>query len=339
MEPVKKHWGLWVALLGCMLLAVFLLLPRSSPVTSYKTGYCCDTLITLTLVGNEEEENQRILEQAYRMCLEYEETVLDRFLPTSEVGVINASQAEAKDRLVYGVSDSLRAVLALGILWGRRTEGAFDITIAPCSDLWKVTNRDFQVPTPEQIKQAVSLVDISTVLLDGEGVTPEIGQQFDFGGLAKGYLCQKLYEYFDAAGVNKAVVNFGGNVCVLGDSKVGIQNPFGGEPIQTVTLSQGFVSTAGIYERGIEVDGTWYHHIIDPRTGSPAETDVVSATVVTSDATAGSMADIVSTTCVVLGKEKAMEFLDGLWEQDPRLSQVIFVLQDQSVVIWTPEGV
>ena len=125
----------------------------------------------------------------------------------------------------------------------------------------------------------------------------------------------------------------------MGEGRVGIENPFGKDSIKTVELEQGYVSTAGIYERGVEVNGVWYHHIIDPRTGRPATGDVVSATVVTQEADAGMLADIISTTCVVLGREAALEFLDELWQQEPKLEQVILVLKDQSVVVWEPEGV
>ncbi len=168
----------------------------------------------------------------------------------------------------------------------------------------------------------------------------EAGLQItSLGGIAKGYIADALCELLKQHGVEHAIVNLGGNVKVLGGKPtaknaaqpftIGLRVPkkfaLREDSFATVQLSEGAVVTSGIYERGTRApDGTWLHHIIDPRTGRPAETDLVSASVICDSALE---ADAYATALIVMGLDRAREFI----EQTPDC-EAVFVTSAGTVV-------
>ncbi len=310
-------------------------------ITVYKTGYCFDTVITLTAYTSQtkSETASQILEDALLLCQEYEAKYLDRFDLESEVGAINAAQRQKVE-----LSDICRDLVEAGLYYYELSDGAFDLTIAPLSDLWNVTDEDFTVPTEEQIAEAKTLVGSDRVTLSGNTLTLGEGQQLNFGGIAKGYMCEALRQYFTENGLSHVIVNLGGNVFVMGREEgytVAVANPLSEDYAATVSISDGYVVTSGIYERGQEIDGVWYHHIIDPVTGYPVDTEIVSATVVmdTSDHPDSAVAwhsDALSTMFVLA---KTQEDADDLWqrlkadENYDVLSQVILIMEDGTVTV------
>ncbi len=363
-----------------ILMIIFLLVRQDSgtgnssdtEITVYKTGYCFDTVITLTAYTSREESEaaSQILEDALLLCQEYETKYLDRFDEKSEVGAINAAQRQAiskegiigdvvDDALttneeaaagmtaesIYEVSDICRDLIKVGLYYYELSNGSFDLTITPLSDLWNVTDEDFTVPSTEQITEAKSLVGSDRVTLSGNTLTLGEGQQLNFGGIAKGYMCEVLRRYFTENNLSHVIVNLGGNVFVMGGEEgytVAVANPLSEDYAATISLSDGYVVTSGIYERGQEADGVWYHHIIDPATGYPADTEIVSATVVMDtadhpDSTVAWHSDVLSTMFVLT---KTQEGAYDLWqrlkadENYDVLSQVILVLEDGTVVVF-----
>ena len=123
--------------------------------------------------------------------------------------------------------------------------------------------------------------------------------KIDLGGIAKGYTSSRIMDIFKENGITSGLVNLGGNVQALGTKtdgsnwRVAVQSP------------DEAVITSGGYERYFEQDGVTYHHIIDPKTGYPAENGLVSVTIVSSD---GTLADGLSTSLFIMGEEKAAEF-------------------------------
>ncbi|MCD8380386.1 MAG: FAD:protein FMN transferase [Lachnospiraceae bacterium] len=366
-------------------------------ITVYKTGYCFDTVITLTAYTSrmESETASQILEDALLLCQEYEAKYLDRFGEESEIGAINATQRQifsenieagyeiSDDEIVespedqtesnndtddeavqkndkehsielktgtetgytYEVSDICRDLIEVGLYYYELSNGSFDLTVTPLSDLWNVTDEDFTVPTSEQVAEAKSLVGSDRVTLSGNTLTLGEGQQLNFGGIAKGYMCEVLRQYFTENGLSHVIVNLGGNVFVMGGEEgytVAVANPLSEDYAAAVFISDGYVVTSGIYERGQEVDGVWYHHIIDPATGYPVDTEIVSATVVMDisdhpDSAVAWHSDVLSTMFVLT---KTQEGAYALWQQlkaDEKyeeLSQVILVLEDGTVTVW-----
>ncbi|MCD7737437.1 MAG: FAD:protein FMN transferase [Lachnospiraceae bacterium] len=319
-------------------------------ITVYKTGYCFDTVITLTAYTSREDSEQaaQILEDALLLCQEYEAKYLDRFDEESEIGAVNTAQRQALSEETlqsYEISDVCRELTEAGLYYYDLSDGSFDLTVTPLSDLWNVTDEDFRVPTEEQIAEAKALVGSDRVKLSGNTLTLGPGQQLDFGGIAKGYMCEVLRQFFTENNLPHVIVNFGGNVFVMGgeeDCTVAVVNPLSEEYAATVSLSDGYVVTSGIYERGQEADGVWYHHIIDPATGYPADTEIVSATVVMDisvdpDSGVAWHSDALSTMFVLT---KTQEGADELWqrlkadEDYAALSQVILVRKDGAVIFF-----
>lgn len=211
------------------------------------------------------------------------------------------------------------------------TDGAFDITIAPLSKLWNITERTAP-PTDEEIEDALKLVGYKSVSLDGNTVRfSEDGRGIDIGAVGKGMAAKAAISALKEQNVEEAIVNLGGNVCVLGDKngekyKIGIKDPQSDGLLGYVSVGNTSVVTSGIYERNFEYDGKIYHHILDTSTGYPADNGLLSVTVVCDDPVA---ADILSTAFFVVGKEKA----EALFEKCTSygLKSVIFVSENGGI--------
>ena len=150
----------------------------------------------------------------------------------------------------------------------------------------------------------------------------DVGLMLDLGGIAKGFTADRIKDRLLEAGVSSAIINLGGNVLLVGskpdgsDFRVGIRDPEsaadagGTEHItRTVTLSDRSVVTSGTYERYFEEDGVRYHHILDPATGYPADSGLVSVTVISADSANG---DALATACLVLGQQKGQALIERL---------------------------
>lgn len=226
---------------------------------------------------------QDTLDAAVERCQQFEQ-MLSRTIATSDVARINAAGG-----LPVQVEPETAEVLSLALAYCKASDGLFDITIGAVSSLW-----DFHegvVPDADLLAEAVRHVDYHKLQVDGRSVTlgdPEA--RLDLGGIAKGYVADVLVDELAEAGISSAYVNLGGNVKVLGAKpdgsawRVGVRDPnpeaAAESSIARVALTGGSVVTSGLYERQFERDGKRYWHILDPRTGYPVESDLVSATIV-----------------------------------------------------------
>lgn len=203
---------------------------------------------------------------------------------------------------------------------GALTEGAFDPTIGPVVNLWKIGFGGDRVPSDEEIAAQLAKVDSSKIEIKRENgaVFMKIaeGQQLDLGGIAKGYIGDRIAEALKAAGCEKAIINLGGNVNVVGSSysggawKVGVRRPDHGEEmtwLAVVDMQDESVVTSGSYERYFEKDGRRYGHIISPATGRPVELDIASVSLVS--AGKGAETDALGTAFFVMGWDASVEFL------------------------------
>ncbi len=200
------------------------------------------------------------------------------------------------------------------------SDGAFDITVFPLVKLWNVTHstEDWTPPSDDEISALLSDIGMDKLMFDDyllARIPSESNTEIDLGGIAKGYTLGKCAEYLTE---NKAsgTVSFGGNIALVGNKKdgskwqVGIKNPFSPDTlIATLALDSGIVAVSGSYERYTEYDGVRYHHIIDPKTGYPAESDLASVAVwmPEADAYSGAYADALSTALFVMGHDAALE--------------------------------
>ncbi len=264
------------------------------------TQIMMDTVVTVTIYDG----NDDILTGAMQLCKKYE-NLFSKTIQSSDVYKINHSDGQA-----VTVSDETVELLNIALQISEKSDGAFDPTVLPLVELWDITNST-STPNNADILKAVSLVGYKNILTNGNTVTAKNGAKLDLGGIAKGFIADKVTDYLKSQGVKSAIVNLGGNTVLLGqkqgkDFSVGVQKPFGkqNELCATVMLSDKTAVTSGTYQRYFEQDGRIYHHIIDPKTGHPTDNGLTAVTVVTDSS---AVADGLSTACLILGVEKGKE--------------------------------
>ena len=238
------------------------------------------------------------------------ESVLSLHLSQSEIAAINENVGVQPVEVSQPTFDLLQRAKELS----EQSDGAFDITIAPVVELWGITSDHPHVPTDEELAQAMALMGLEDLVLDEEACTAYLtrpGMAIDLGGIAKGWTADQLREYARELGAERGYVSLGGNLMIIGERpdgdpfKFGMRDPQGDAStyLGTVTLEDGCtMATTGGYERYFEEDGIRYHHVLDPRTGYPADSDLLSVAVISKD---GTLADYLSTTLFVQGLEAA----------------------------------
>ena len=219
---------------------------------------------------------------------------------------------QAAGRQPVAVDEDTFEVLRQAKRYGRFTEGAFDVTVGPLADLWRRAMEERQLPGDEAVWQALALVNFANVTLDEEAHTvllEKAGQRIDLGGIAKGYAVDELRKRLRRHGVHRALLDLGGTVAALGCGlPVGIRDPFrpDGAPMGTLMLEDRIAVTSGVYERFAYMDGYRYHHIVDPRTGYPSKSGLVSVTLVGEN---GGALDAFATAALILGMERSAPLL------------------------------
>lgn len=232
------------------------------------------------------------------------------------------------------VHEDVAEVLSFALEIAEKSQGAFDPSIGPLVRLWGINTEHEKLPSDEEIEKAMSLVDWKKVHLEGgEVFLEEKGMSLDLGGIAKGYAADQIVKILGENKIPRAVIDLGGNIYVYGKKrdkspwKIGIKNPSQKEsaPLLTLTLEDSAsIVTSGIYERFFEQDGIVYHHILDPKTGRPSNTGILSTTIVDSSSM---KADALSTTAFLLGPEKYFSLFD---------SKAIFI--DKNLEVKSSEG-
>lgn len=280
---------------------------QSSPIS--KSGVYLDTVITVTLYGTEKES---ILDHCLSLCESYE-ALFSRTMEGSDVYRMNHAGGQPTQ-----VSPETARLIEKAISYSNISDGAFDCTIAPLSTLWDFKNNPGQVPSQEEIEAARSLVDYRTIQVSQTTVTlKNPSAAIDLGGIAKGYIADRLKDYLTSQGITSALINLGGNVLTIGSKpdgspwNIGIQKPFAerNASIASLKVTDQSLVTSGTYERYFTVGGTVYHHLLDPATGYPADTGLSSVTILSDDSIDG---DALSTSCFVLGIDKGMELIESL---------------------------
>ena len=302
-----------IALLLCALTALMPLCACSidtpedtEPMSS--TGFLLDTVVVITLYDGQSRET---LQGVFDLCAEYE-NLLSKTIEGCDVWKINHAGGKP-----VVVSAQTAEVIKSALHYSEITDGAFDITIGPVSSLWNFKSENPSVPAQADLDEALSHVDYKNVVLEGNTVTlKDPKAQIDLGGIAKGFIADKLAQYLRDHKVTSAIINLGGNTFALGskggnDWSVGLQDPFGRvqTPIAAVFLQNKSVVTSGIYERYFELDGVFYHHILDPATGYSVRNDLTSVTIISDKSIDG---DALSTSCYVLGLEKGLALIESI---------------------------
>jgi len=259
---------------------------------------------TYNQIITEEADCKPMLEECRTLC-EAIEVKFSAFRPTSAIAEISA---QAGIRPVQ-IDEETFFMLKRAQYFSNLSRGAFDITIRPASALWGIGKKGDFVPEAQELEQLQRLVDHKSLILDqknGTAMLQKDGQQIDLGGIAKGYAADKARDHLIQNGCRSALINFGGNIATIGGKQngeswqIGVQNPLAkrGEFIGTVGLADQTMVTSGVNERFFIRAGKRYHHLLDPRTCRPADSSLLSVTVV------GSRSidmDALSTALFVLG--------------------------------------
>lgn len=284
------------------------------------------TIITCKVFGEQAEGSvQAAFGEIGRL-----ESILSRFVRDSDISRINSSAGIRCEK----VGSETYEVLSQAIEFSKCCHGCFDVTIGPLVRLWGESGKKSEPPGEADIERALPLVGHNALLLDPREMTAGLerkGQSVDLGGVGKGYAADKVLGVFGNYGVSSAFVNLGGNVATMGTKPdgspwhIGIRHPREENSlIGVVSVAGRSVVTSGDYQRYfIGRDGKRYHHILDPNTGYPAESGLVSVTVAAGSSAA---ADALSTALFVAGLQKGVGFLGSF----PG-TEAVFVGQDLSV--------
>ncbi|NLW91654.1 MAG: FAD:protein FMN transferase [Syntrophomonadaceae bacterium] len=212
---------------------------------------------------------------------------------------------------------------------------AFDITVAPLVKAWGIGTDHARIPSDEAIKRLVGLVDYRDVQVDqasGSASLARAGQMVDLGGIAKGYIGDLVRDIYKKNGVTSAFANLGGNVVVLGSKpdgnpwKVGIQNPRSqnGQIVGVVDVIDKAVVTSGDYQRYFIKNGKRYCHILNPKTGYPPDSGLMSVTIIAASSTD---ADGMSK-AYVLGLDQGIELIRHYGK-----AEAIFITNDKKIYV------
>ncbi len=283
--------------------------------------FAMDTYISISAYG---EDGENALDSCRR-----EIAALDARLsvtsPGSEIYEINQGSKEG-----VKLSEDAEKIIAAALEISEKTEGALDISLYPVIKEWGFTTGDYRIPDKSDINRLLKNIGYDKIILKDSFLAMPENFQIDLGAAAKGYAGDKAIELLKESGAKSALVNLGGNIALLGtkpdgsDWSIGVQNPFGEGYACVVKARDKAIVTSGNYQRYFEEGGRRYCHIIDPKTGCPADNGLASVTVIGGS---GLICDGLSTALFVMGEKDAVEF----WKEQGDFEMVI-VTEDKRVL-------
>lgn len=241
-------------------------------------------------------------------------------IPGSDVSKINNNAGSN----FVNVSDDTFFVIKEAIKYSNLSDGNFDITIGPVSDLWGIGTKNSNVPSTKEIQSILNLVDYKNIILDESNKSIKLkksNMRIDLGAIAKGYAADIIVDYLKSNNVKSAIINLGGNIYTLGSKNnkepftVGIQDPTlpRGNSIGNIKTTNKSVVTSGIYERYIQKENKIYHHILNPSSGYPFENELSSVTIISNKSI---ICDALSTSVFGLGLDKGLDLIESLDNTD-----------------------
>ena len=319
---MKVKW-----ILPAVLLAALACLAGCAPEAAEQTIFAMDTVMTLQVWG---EDGQAALEAAAARINE-----LDRTLSVnnekSDIWAVNHTGGTVT------VSADTAALIGTGLSLWEETDGALNIALYPVVRAWGFTTGEYRVVDEGERRQLLARTDLGQLDFDvdtGTVTVPE-GMELDLGSLGKGYAGDQVVALLRERGIQSAVISLGGNVQALGARpdgepwRIGVQDPEdSGAYLGVLEVTDQAVVTSGGYERYFEQDGQVYWHIMDPATGAPADSGVISATVV---GASGTLCDGLSTALFVMGVDRAADY----WRAHGGFD---FLLVDTEGTLWLTEG-
>ncbi len=271
------------------------------------TTFVMDTLATQTAYGQHAQEAM----QAVNRALAEEEARLSLYDQNSDIARVNTQAGGAAVSVSSETAQLVQDALELSL----DSEGAFSLSLAPLTTAWNIAGDTPRVLEESEVESLLPLVNDSGVFVRQNSIALELeGMGLDLGGLAKGAACSVAADIYEEYEVDSALLYLGGNIYARGTKpggepwRIGFRDPEGGQDsyIASFSLQDEVVAVSGGYERYFEQDGERYIHILDPRTGYPAESDLLSVGVLHEN---GLEADITSTTLYVQGLRGALSYM------------------------------
>ncbi len=293
-----------------------------------KTEFFMGTVVKVTTYNGGSEE---ILDKVFNRVKEIEDSVSINKNNT-ELDKLNENAGKSPVKL----SDTAYEVVKRALYFSEESKGGYDLTIGPLVKLWSIGLPEAKVPTKEEIDAVKSQIDYSKVIMNDETKEVFLSEEnmaIDLGSIAKGYAADEIVKMLKTEGVEQAIVDLGGNIYAMGkknnesDWKIGIQNPFDnrGNVVGTIEVHDKTVVTSGIYERYIEKDGVKYHHILNPKTGYPYESEIAGVSIISDKSIDG---DALSTLIFTKGIEEGVKFLNEIDSVE-----AIFISKDKKVYL------
>lgn len=250
----------------------------------------------------------------------------------SEVSRINKEAGVSSQK----VSKDTYFIIQKAIKYSGLSQGNFDITIKPIVSLWGIGTDTARIPHKDEIARNLKLVNYKDIILNEECSSIGLkykGQKIDVGGIAKGYAADEVRSILKYYNVRSALINLGGNLFALGKKldedlwNIGIQDPFKtrGEYVGLISAKNKSIVTSGNYERYFEDKGRVFHHIIDPKTGYPSESEIISATIISSNSMDG---DGLSTGVYIMGINKSINLIESLEGID-----AVFITKNKEIYV------
>jgi len=312
----RKRLWIYKMLLLCTALFTGCNMRSSQKITYVDTAMGTIVQQTLYVKANSKQAKdcEKIPDEVMDLLNSLEKETLSWREETSEIHRINTAENGtgcilSREMLLY--LESIRDV------W-ENSDGALDVTVGGVTGLWNIDtyavngNADFDLPAQQELESALASTGFEKVkIVDSKIYLPE-NIKLDLGAVGKGIACDEVHKVLaEKEWVTGAVISIGGSVLTYGEKpdgskfKVAVTHPRKeGESIAVLELEGGLcVSTSGDYERYVEKDGVRYHHIMDPKTGYPADSGLISVTIVSES---GLLSDALSTACFILGKEAGL---------------------------------
>lgn len=301
--------------LACILLLLFLCgcTANQPPVTNEQ--YIAGTIVTQTVPQG--ESSQAEIDDAVRRVtdrLRELESCFSVTIDSSDISRLNKTHKAV-------LQSDTKLLLEKALSLADTTGGAFNPCLLPLTRTWNISNAAaeesaFSVPSSSQIEEAKQHCGYHSLQISGnEAFLSDAQGGIDLGGIAKGYMADEAVSLYRQLGIENACISLGGNIYAIGHNQHGrpwniaIQDPRAphGTSIGTIPVTDKSVVTSGDYERYVEKDGIRYHHIIDPSTGYPARSGIMSLSVISEDS---AKADALSTAAFVLGLNEGRALLE-----------------------------
>lgn len=287
--------------------------------------FAMDTYMTMFVYGN--EETNVLLKEAEQLIRQLE----DRISVTKQNSDIYAVNHSGGRQIA--ISPTTEELLLFALDMAKNTNGLLEPTIYPILTAWGFTVDHYNVPDQQEIDRLLANVSYTNIRVTNEAVMVLEGVQIDLGAVAKGYAGDKVADLLRAHGITSALINLGGNVQTIGmkpDGKpwrIGVRNPFSNGNIGVLEVEDRAVVTSGGYERYfVDENGNTYGHILDPRTGYPAQSGLVSTTVVATD---GRRCDALSTALYIMGVEEATKY----WQRHPGDFEMLLITDANEIYL------